>query len=165
MYGDFFKPRVQVWFLYRQPFYGQLLLDWIKNYLQLRNWSNKSISGCQWKKQKIINNAWKVTKCGVIAGPYFPTFGLNAERYATLSEKCPNMELFLVRIFQHSDWIRRNTKYLSVCSPNVGKCGPEIAAYLDTFHSVSPPIGKSCRVTDNKRGGTRERDKVALFQV
>ena len=60
--------------------------------------------------------------------------------------------------------MRRNTKYLSVCSPNVGKCGPEVAAYLDTFHSVSR-IGKSCRVTDNKRGGTGERDKVALFQV
>ena len=28
-------------------------------------------------------------------------------RYLTLREKCPNMELFLVRIFLYSDWIRR----------------------------------------------------------
>ena len=26
-------------------------------------------------------------------------------------------------IFPHSDWIRRNTEYLSVFSPNAGKCG------------------------------------------
>ena len=32
---------------------------------------------------------------------------------------------FLVRIFPHSDWIRSNTKYLSVFSSNVGKYGPE----------------------------------------
>ena len=31
----------------------------------------------------------------------------------------------LVRIFPHSDWIRRDTEYLSVFSPNVGKHGPE----------------------------------------
>ena len=40
----------------------------------------------------------------------------------------PNTEFFLVRIFPHSDWIRRDTKhtsYLSVLSPNVGKYGPE----------------------------------------
>ena len=28
-----------------------------------------------------------------------------------LREKCPNMELFLVRIFLYSDWIRRCTEY------------------------------------------------------
>ena len=54
--------------------------------------------------------------------------------------KCPNTELFLVRIFPHSDWIGRDTKYytkkLSVFSPNAGKCGPEITLYLDTFHAV-----------------------------
>ena len=43
----------------------------------------------------------------------------------TLREKCPNTELFLVRIFPHSDWIRRDTEYL-----------PEITPYLGTFHAV-----------------------------
>ena len=42
-----------------------------------------------------------------------------------LREKCSNTEFFLVRIFPHSDWIRRNTEYLSVFSPNAGKYGPE----------------------------------------
>ena len=42
-----------------------------------------------------------------------------------LREKCPNTEFFLVRIFPHSDWIRRNTPYLFVFSPNAGKYGPE----------------------------------------
>ena len=55
-------------------------------------------------------------------------------RYIALHEKCPNTELFLVRIFPHLDWIRR--AYLSVFSPNAGKYGPEITPYLDTFHAV-----------------------------
>ena len=54
----------------------------------------------------------------------------------TLCEMCPNTEFFLVRIFPHSDWIWRDTKYLSVFSPNAGKYGPEKTPYLDTFHAV-----------------------------
>ena len=53
-----------------------------------------------------------------------------------LPEKSPNAELFLVRIFQDSDWIRRDTSYLSVFIPNAEKYGPEITPYLDTFHAV-----------------------------
>ena len=51
-------------------------------------------------------------------------------------KKFPNMELFLVRISPHSDWIRRDTSYLSVFSPNAWKYRPEITPYLDTFHAV-----------------------------
>ena len=60
----------------------------------------------------------------------------------SLREKCPNTELFLVRIFPHSDWIRRDTEYteyteyLSVFSPNAGKYELEKSPYLDTFHVV-----------------------------
>ena len=50
--------------------------------------------------------------------------------------KCPNTELILVRIFLYSDWIRRDTEYLSEFSPNTEKYGPEITPYLDTFHVV-----------------------------
>ena len=52
--------------------------------------------------------AWKVSKYGVISGPYFPTFGLNTDQK-------------LLR--------------LSVFSPNVGKYGPEMTPYLDTLRS------------------------------
>ena len=58
------------------------------------------------------------------------------DRTPTLREKCPNTEFFLVCISPHSDWIRRDTKYLSVFSPNVGKYGPEETPYLDTFQTV-----------------------------
>ena len=44
---------------------------------------------------------------------------------------------FLVRIFPHSDWIRRDKKYLSVFSLNTGKYRPEKTPYLDTFHAVN----------------------------
>ena len=53
-----------------------------------------------------------------------------------MSEKCPNTEFFLVHIFSHSDWIRRDTPYLSVFSLNAGNCGPEKTPYLDTFQAV-----------------------------
>ena len=56
-------------------------------------------------------------------------------RNKTLREKCPNTELFLVRIFPHSHWIRRDTPYLSVFSLNAGKYGAEKTPYLDTFHA------------------------------
>ena len=45
----------------------------------------------------------------------------------TLSEKCPNMEFFLVHIFPYSGWIRRFTHE---------KYEPEKTSYLDTFHAV-----------------------------
>ena len=54
-----------------------------------------------------------------------------------LCEKCPNKDFFLVRIFPHSDWVRRDTEYLSVFSRNTEKYGPEKSPYLDTFHVVS----------------------------
>ena len=56
--------------------------------------------------------------------------------YMCLREKCPNTELFLVHILPHLDWIRRDTEYLSVFSPNAGKYGPEGTSYLDTFHAA-----------------------------
>ena len=52
------------------------------------------------------------------------------------NEEYPNKKLFLVLIFLQSDWIRRANPYLSVFSPNTGKCGLEITRYLDTFHAV-----------------------------
>ena len=54
-----------------------------------------------------------------------------------LREKCPNTDIFLVRIFPHSDWIRRDTEYLSVFGPNAGKYGPEKTPYLDIFYVVT----------------------------
>ena len=54
-----------------------------------------------------------------------------------LCENCPNTEFFLVRISPHWDWIRRDTKYLSIFSPNTGKYRPEKTPYLDTFYTVT----------------------------
>ena len=54
----------------------------------------------------------------------------------TLREKRPNTELFLVRIFLYSDWIRKDPPCFSVFGQNTGKYGPEITPYLDTFHPV-----------------------------
>ena len=51
---------------------------------------------------------WKLSKYGGFSGPYFPVFGLNTEI----------------------------TPYISVCSPNTGKYGPEKLPYLNTFHAV-----------------------------
>ena len=55
------------------------------------------ISFIRAKSFAATNTAWKVSVCRV----------------------------FAVRIFPHSDWIRRDTPYLSVFSPNAGKYKPE----------------------------------------
>ena len=62
---------------------------------------------------------------------------LKKSKHPSLREKCPNEELFLVRIFPHLNYMRRNMKYLSVFSPNAGKYRPEKTLYLDTFHVVN----------------------------
>ena len=54
----------------------------------------------------------------------------------SLREKCRNTEFFLVRIFPHSNWIRRDTSYLSVFCSIAEKYGPEKTPYFDTFHTV-----------------------------
>ena len=53
-----------------------------------------------------------------------------------LRENCPNTEFYLLHIFPHLDWIRTDTSYFSVFSPNAGKYGPEKTPSLDTFHAV-----------------------------
>ena len=93
-------------------------------------------------------------------------FGVSTSKWKELREKCPNTELFMVRIFLYSDWIRRFTRekcpntelfngpYLSVfrlnteiyswkvfkdeviSGPYFPVFGPEITPYLDTFHAV-----------------------------
>ena len=55
---------------------------------------------------------------------------------SSLREKCPNREFFLIHIFLHPDWMRRDTPYLSVFSQNAGKYGPEKTPHLDNFHAV-----------------------------
>ena len=49
---------------------------------------------------------WNVPKYGDFSGPYFPTVGLNTERYGVS--------------------LRTQSEF--------GKCGPEKTPYLDTFH-------------------------------
>ena len=64
-----------------------------------------------------------------------------------LREKCPNTELFLVRIFPHSDWIRRYTPYLSVFSPNAEKYGPEKLCIWTLFTQYINPKIKRDRLS------------------
>ena len=53
--------------------------------------------------------------------------------------------VFLVCIFQRSDWIQRNTPYLSVFSPNVGKYGPE-KLQIQRLFTQSTKSGKQLRI-------------------
>ena len=46
----------------------------------------------QWKQ--VICTVWKVSKCGVISGPFFPVFGLNTGKYGP--EITPYLDTFHV---------------------------------------------------------------------
>ena len=45
--------------------------------------------------------------------------------------------VFLVCIFPHSDWIRWDTSYLYVFSPNAGKYRPEKTPNTNNFHAAT----------------------------
>ena len=68
------------------------------------------------------NTAEKVSKYGVFSDPYIPAFGLNT----------------------------RDTKYLFIFNPNVGKYGPEKTPYLDTFHAVKDDEKNAIKVKTKK---------------
>ena len=63
-----------------------------------------------------------------------------------LREKCPDMEIFLVRIFLYSDWIRRFTEdseygdLRSFFWSEYRKIRTRKTPYLDTFHAVSRSV-------------------------
>ena len=86
------------------------------------------------------HTAWKVSKCGVISGPYFPVFRLNTGIY----------------------------EVISVFSPNTVKYGQGITPYLDTFHAVSIIVitasKTSCAYTFEK-GRCKVAQSPPKFQV
>ena len=64
----------------------------------------------------------------------------------------PAFGVVLVRIFPHSDWIRRDTPYLSVFSPNAGKYGP-ISEASENAHDIYEKIENPFR------------EKILVFSV
>ena len=71
--------------------------------------------------KKTTRDAYKTQKTKI--------FQWNLLIIQTLQQKYPNTEFFLVRIFRHLDWIRRDT-------PNAGKYGLEKTPYLEKYHAV-----------------------------
>ena len=84
-----------------------------------------------WTKTKNKNR--KKTKKATDIKPYWRNYYHRTQRasFSWLSVfrftawKVSVFGVFLVRIFPHLDWIRRDISYLSIFSPNSGKCGAE----------------------------------------
>ena len=77
----------------------------------------------------ITDTAWKVSKYGVISGPYLPVFSPKTGKYRL---HLLELQFICVLSFLH---IISNTAW-KVSKPNTGKYGPEITPYLDTFHAM-----------------------------
>ena len=79
----------------------------------------------QWRTHNwqlaIFLDFWVFIKSSTFELNRFCYFFLKKFFWNALHEKCPNTKFFLVRIFPHSDWIRKDTSYLSVFSPNAEK--------------------------------------------
>ena len=61
------------------------------------------------------NTAWKVSKYGVISGPYFPVFGLNTGKYRT--EITPYLDIFQAVMFNTTcafKFFRYSTQFLII---------------------------------------------------
>ena len=85
----------------------------------------------QWKPSRFDKNKNKKKAWLCKIEDYIKKSFLNW-RCIALREECPYTGLFLVRIFPHSDWIFQSEYWLSLI---VGKYGPEITLYLDTFRA------------------------------
>ena len=102
----------------------------------------KVVDGMIWR----CGGYWDVNihKNDSVAVPLRPCCGMyslvvpNIQRFSfeifllspSVSRRCTEYKVsifgvILVRISPHTDWIRRDTEYLSVFSPNAGKYGPE----------------------------------------
>ena len=99
--------------------------------LRLFNDKLRPISFNHMNQNQWIRNSGAIINDTGILKRYFFKLMINSLRW-----KCPNTELFLIRIFLYSDWIRRFTSIYSAVSTITGKYGPEITPYLDTFHAV-----------------------------
>ena len=84
--------------------------------------------------------------------------------HISLREKCANTEFFLVRIFPHLDWIRKDT-YLSVLCPNAGKYRPEKTPYLDTFHTYQPRTSLTVSLQESHFGLLETNVKFTCFVI
>ena len=73
-------------------------------------------------------------------------------RNLALRQKCPNTGIFLVRNFPHSDWIRRDTEYLSVFNPNVGKYAVWVMMYFNRQSLKFPYISKDSTMVKQFHG-------------
>ena len=83
--------------------------------LNISRWvdvANLRFSGQSNKYSRITVTAWKVSKCRVFSGPFFPAFGLNTDRYGVS-----------LRIQSESE-----------------KTDQKKTPYLDTFHAVCVEI-------------------------
>ena len=68
--------------------------------------------------------------------------------------------LHFSRIFPHSNWIRRDTEYLSVFSPNAGKCGKNVDQNKSEYgHFLSNERDVFYRLFEG-----RKQDYVSLLQ-
>ena len=108
-----------------------LYYSFIHSYISYANiaWERTYLS---YMKKKSIAN--KTFIASIIKGNINPSHCVKRARIRSYSG--PHFS----RIFPHSDWIRRDTVYVSVFSPNAGKCGKmwtRITPNTDTFYAVS----------------------------
>ena len=96
------------------------------------HWNHIFRQTCRYISVNVFNHTFlKINTDGLIFREK-----IEFEDTATLCEKRPNREFFLVRIFLYLNGIWRFTEYISVFSPNTRKYGPEKTPYLDTIHAV-----------------------------
>ena len=76
---------------------------------------------------------WRIIMCMLETICWLFQNKLSLHRTANTAWKCLNTEFFLVPVFPYSNWIRRDTEYLSVFRLNAGKYGPEKALYFEEW--------------------------------
>ena len=99
-----FLPSFFVWLFFLFCFWGCFLEDYTKSSFQVFTYC--SCQGVQYNHDK--NKMQKIFRQSDV----YKWFQVEKQK-ESLHEKCPNTEVFLVRILSHSDWIRRDTEWMT----------------------------------------------------
>ena len=100
----------------------------------------------------VVNTAWKVSKYGVISGPYLPVFGLNTEIYFVFS---PNTGKTRTEITPYLDTFSRSEIFRH-----------QHSSYFDPVQLIYDSVGIKAKGRISKRVlHKKKQDKLSKKQI
>ena len=105
--------------------WSKKLDEWRRSFIYCEVRNGPKVESC-WILQLVVWDSFSTLWSGIYIAFCYATLHKKSEnRVAATLWKVAVFVVILDRIFPHSDWTRRDILYLSIFSPNMGKCRPE----------------------------------------